>query len=506
MSEETQQPVTYEMLAKALFENYESIYDVDMQTNAYNVFHESSSYRQLNLTSHGDDFFKAMRSEVASVIAAQDQQHVFKRLSKEALAEGVRNNRVYSFVYRINRDGQQVFHQLRAVAQPIGDSDHVLIGVRDVNSLIRQQLAYRDEIDARRQKERNYLKAILDASAAYIDVNLTTDEILERSSNRDEGVPPSLKAALVDHPTSSYSELQSMICEEFVCDNKDRYRTVCSRAYLLGCFERGERRASVEFTVEDGADEQPFREVFYLYRENTTGDFRALCVVYDLTQQQKKDREIRQLNYELHLSRIRNSTSQMKPHFLYNVLGSIQEILLEDPVYASELLENFTFYLRGCIKAMDSDRPVSFSQEIENIKAYANIEKMRFGDRLAIHYDLEEVDFPILPLSVQPLVENAIRHGIYQRKLEGGSVNIRSWAERDYWIVQVEDTGVGFDIEDFEHRLRHAETDSSGLKNIRFRLEKVMGASLKMESAIGKGTTATIRIPRKGTEHASNHS
>ena len=497
MTQNQQQSVTYEMLARALFENYESIYDIDVETHAYNVFHESSSYRQLKLTSHGENFFETFPQEVARVVCPQDQHHVLARLEKEALLEGVNNNDHYSFVYRIERDGRQIFHQLRATSQMVEGSQHIIMGVRDVDALIKQQIAFRDEIDARQQKEHNYLKAILDAATAYIDANLTTDEVLKQSSTKEEGNAVPFMKPSERGTFSSYDALQTWISENIVCENREKYREICSRDYLLRCFMNGERRTSVRFSIDDGARARPFREVFYLYREHTSGDIHALCVAYDLTQQQKRDRDIAELEYELHLSRIRNSTSQMKPHFLYNVLGSIQEVILENPIYASELLENFTFYLRGCLKAMDSDRPVPFVQEIENIKSYTSIEKMRFGNKLIIRYDLEEVDFEILPLSVQPLVENAIRHGIYQRKTDGGLVTIRSWAEDDKWVVQVEDTGVGFDVDKLEQQILRGETDSSGLKNIRFRLEKVMGTSLHLRSVVGKGTTATIHIPRK---------
>ncbi len=490
--------LTYEVLARALFENYESIYEIDMETNAYNVFHQSRSYQLLKLTSHGDDFFGTLPVEVGRVVHPQDQQHVIKRLSKEALREGTRKNRVYSFVYRIERDGKERYHQLRATLQPIDDKEFVLVGVRDVDTLIRQQLAYRDEIDARRQKESNYLKAILDTAAAYIDANLTTDQILEHSSNRAEDIVKAFRQSPAGDAHRSYSTFQEWLCTTSVREKLDEYRTASSREHLLQCFNSGERRTSVHFSVDVAGCNLPCREVFFLYREHASGDVHALCVIYDLTEHQQRENEIRELTSALQLSRIRNSTSQMKPHFLYNVLGSIQEIILEDPAYASDLLENFTFYLRGCIKAMDSDQPVAFSRELENIKAYVNIEKMRFGHKLTVNYDLEELDFPILPLCVQPLVENAIRHGIYQRKDAGGTVNVRTWAERDAWIVQVEDNGVGFDEGELEHRLRTSDSDSSGLKNIRFRLENVLGATLDMASAIGRGTTATIRVPRKG--------
>ena len=187
----------------------------------------------------------------------------------------------------------------------------------------------------------------------------------------------------------------------------------------------------------------------------------------------------------------------MHPHFLYNSLGSIQEVILIDPKYASDLLGDFTVHLRSCVRAMSSDDPIRFEEELKNIKAYVNIEKMRFGEKLSIKYDIETTDFNVLPLSIQPLVENAIRHGIYHRGRSGGTVALRTRKGRDEWVVQVEDNGVGFDIEKLTREIRDRKRDSTGLFNIRFRLEKILGATVELDSSIGLGTNVTIKIPKK---------
>ena len=168
-----------------------------------------------------------------------------------------------------------------------------------------------------------------------------------------------------------------------------------------------------------------------------------------------------------------------------------------NPEYASDLLGDFTVHLRSCIRAMTKDEPLSFSQELENVKAYINIEKMRFGNKLKAHYELGNTRFSILPLTVQPLVENAIRHGIYGRGIKGGDVYIRTKETTDFWIVEVEDNGVGFDVDDFERKQRTGQGESTGIKNIKFRLEKVMGADLKVKSVPGEGSCITIYVPRR---------
>ena len=210
---------------------------------------------------------------------------------------------------------------------------------------------------------------------------------------------------------------------------------------------------------------------------------------------------MRRIEKELQLSRIRNFTSQMQPHFLYNALGSIQEIILEDPEYASELIGDFTVHLRSCIRAMSSDAPIPFDQELSNIRAYVNIEKMRLGQKLRVVYDTEKRNFSILPLSVQPLVENAIRHGIYERGEKGGTVTIRTEELPDHWLVTVEDDGVGFDTGMLETDIADGKKDSTGIKNIMFRLDTVMHASVSIQSKIGTGTALAITIPKESAQN-----
>ena len=145
---------------------------------------------------------------------------------------------------------------------------------------------------------------------------------------------------------------------------------------------------------------------------------------------------------------------------------------------------------------MSNDEPVLFSQELENIKAYVNIEKMRFGDKLSVEYKVEADTFPILPLSVQPLVENAIRHGIYEKGKEGGKVTVHTREEQNDWIVLVEDNGVGFDVNSYLENMKNPDRDATGLKNLMFRLNKVLQASVELKSKPEEGTTVMIRIPK----------
>lgn len=499
--------IDYELIAKVLFENYETIYDIDLETSAYNSFHESEAYKKLRLDKSGEDFFNVLPARLKEIVAEEDQEYVFNMLKRDNLIKALQKEKYYSFIYRIKRGDKNIYHQIRATFQPTDDGMHIYLGVRNIDNMMRKEIAQRDELSYMHQKEANHMKAVLASAAAYMEANLSKDILLEKSDDNAEEEKRFIRKLPSIEEIPRYSSLHEWICKNIVVENTEKYRKIGSPEYLLKCFNEGELRTSIQFSVytrEGGV--QPCREVFFLYKEQETEDVHVFCVIYDLTEQQKKEQEMEKLEYELRMSRIRNFTSQMQPHFLYNALGSIQEVMLMDPEYASELLGYFTVHLRSCVRAMTKDEPLAFSQELENIKAYVSIEKMRFGEKLSVEYDTQATRFSILPLTIQPLVENAIRHGIYGRGNEGGSVYVRTKEEFDKWVVEVEDTGVGFDVEEYYMKQQTGEGDSTGLKNIRFRLEKVMGASMKIESKKGTGTKVSVIIPKKEVDDESDNS
>ena len=223
-----------------------------------------------------------------------------------------------------------------------------------------------------------------------------------------------------------------------------------------------------------------------------TGIMYGYSVVYDISGLAS---EIETLTDELEDAKVKNSLSQMQPHFLYNALASIREIILIDPEYASELIVDFTTHLRACIKTMSSNDLIPFSHELENIHAYTNIEKMRFGEKLKVEYSVACDDFMIVPLSIQPIVENAIRHGIYERGAKGGTVSISTYNGGGDYVICVKDDGVGFDYEKMKAEVESGQRDSTGISSLVFRLEKMLNAKVEIESNIGCGTEVTVRIP-----------
>ena len=204
------------------------------------------------------------------------------------------------------------------------------------------------------------------------------------------------------------------------------------------------------------------------------------------------------LNAKLAESRIATMISQIQPHFIYNTLGTIEQLCITDPKAASKLVRNFSLYLRGNFSELDKKKPITFSQEMNHVKHYTDIEQVRFPD-MTIKYDLRSVEFLLPALSVQPLVENAIKHGLMGLE-EGGIVTISAYETDEDYIVEVLDDGVGFDM-----NVGYDETKHVGIKNIRGRIETMCGGSLTIESEIGSGTKATIRIPKGGAENDSHY-
>jgi len=202
--------------------------------------------------------------------------------------------------------------------------------------------------------------------------------------------------------------------------------------------------------------------------------------------------EMAKLHYEEELNKSQKMLllSQIHPHFIFNALSSMRQMCNDE--HLSNLIMDFSSYLRMNIDTMTNDEIIPFEKEIEHTKAYLRIEQIRFGRRLSVFYNFEVTDFDIPPLTLQPLVENAVVHGVCQKR-GGGKVVIGSIDRKNYYEIIVEDDGVGFDPDSFEK-------DSQvhvGMENVRQRLKMMCGGKIEVNSEKGKGTVVTIRIPKK---------
>lgn len=205
---------------------------------------------------------------------------------------------------------------------------------------------------------------------------------------------------------------------------------------------------------------------------------------------------------ELLYSELAFLKAQIKPHFIYNALSVIDAFVTVEPHKAKELLYSLTDYLRGSFHFENINGLTPLTEELETVKAYVHIEKARFQDKLYVEYDIDEsISLSIPILTIQPLVENAIRHGIL-KKPNGGTVILRIFIETPFIVIEVKDDGVGIDSETLRTMFAKGDmTKGVGLSNINRRLHLIYGRGLEIRSELGLGTTVTIRIIGKTGTH-----
>ena len=191
--------------------------------------------------------------------------------------------------------------------------------------------------------------------------------------------------------------------------------------------------------------------------------------------------------------RIRIMRTQIQPHFLYNTIATFKALAKKDPDKAEAVAEKFGVYLRENLDSLNVNGCIPVEKELEHTRTYAEIEMVRF-ENIRVDYDLQDLAFSVPPLSLQPLVENAIRHGVRIR--EEGLVRVSTRRTAEGHEIVVEDNGEGFDARAVEQ----AEGKHIGIRNVRERIEKMCGGTLTIDSRIGEGTTVTIRIPAKEAE------
>ena len=211
-------------------------------------------------------------------------------------------------------------------------------------------------------------------------------------------------------------------------------------------------------------------------------------ILSDQTEQYiEKERENAQLRTDIMLS-------QIQPHFLYNALGAIQELCDSDPKTAGAATAKFARYLQGNMRSLSESGAVAFEAELQHTKAYLELEQLRFMDKLIVRYDVTCRDFRLPTLTLQPIAENAVRHGARGKK-GVGTVTVATREYPDCWEITVTDDGPGFDPDN--PTPRNDGRAHIGIQNVRERLRSISGGDLRIESELGKGTRATIILPKR---------
>lgn len=217
----------------------------------------------------------------------------------------------------------------------------------------------------------------------------------------------------------------------------------------------------------------------------------SLLLIY-IVLQQEQEKQLIEKELELSDSRIKVMVSQIQPHFLYNTLNSIYHLCEKDSRMAQQAISDFSDYLRMNLKSLDYTGPIPFKEELRHVKTYLHLEKMRFEEDLRVEYDIGTDDFLLPALTIQPLVENAVKHGIIPKK-GGGTVTLTTREESECYRVIIADDGVGF-----VPGIKKEDGKSHvGIRNVRQRLREMCRAELDIESALGKGTRMTITLPKE---------
>lgn len=196
--------------------------------------------------------------------------------------------------------------------------------------------------------------------------------------------------------------------------------------------------------------------------------------------------------------RIKIMMSQIQPHFLYNTLSTIQSLCVTDPKKAFHTTEMFGTYLRHNIDFLEQPELIELKKELEHTKIYAQIEMIRFP-KISVEYDIKADDFKLPPLTIQPMVENAIRHGV--RGMDDGKITVSTRDEDGFYIVDIKDNGKGFDPQ----TLAEQEGTHIGVANVRQRIEDMCSGTLEINSEEGKGTEIIIRIPHTRRRKYENY-
>ncbi len=189
--------------------------------------------------------------------------------------------------------------------------------------------------------------------------------------------------------------------------------------------------------------------------------------------------------------------AQISPHFVYNALTAIESYIRSDPERARELLIGFADFIRYTFRAHG---PYStLAEELRLVETYLELERARFGDRLDVTLRVAPEVLPVaMPcLTLQPLVENAVRHGI-ERAGGDGHISLIVQDSDTEALITVEDDGVGMDPDRLRDQLAGRMTDGIGLRNVDERLRRVFGPDfgLRVETEVGLGTRVVLRVPK----------
>lgn len=298
-----------------------------------------------------------------------------------------------------------------------------------------------------------------------------------------------LKDFVINHPEFVNIDIETSkeYCVEIKCKQKHFFAEL-SKIYYINEKSKPERAEASEKQYND-------KNIF----------LGTLITIKDITNYKEYNQKMKTTADEAislaEANEISFLQAQIKPHFLYNTLNTISSLILAEPDAAKELTADLSDFLRSSFFFDNSKELIHIKEELETIEAFARIEKARYGDRLNFEIiNKQRLDVLIPRLVIQPLVENAIKHGI-QKKEAGGSVILKISQMGEEILVEVTDDGVGIAQECVSGLLlRNDKEHGIGLSNIDKRLYNYYGKGLIIKSQIGKGTSVSFCIPKTNRE------
>ncbi|MBR5364927.1 MAG: histidine kinase [Clostridia bacterium] len=202
-----------------------------------------------------------------------------------------------------------------------------------------------------------------------------------------------------------------------------------------------------------------------------------------------RERDLRKKEEELRSAKVKTMMNQIRPHFIYNTLSSVYVLCRDDPPRAMEVIRDFTAYLQANFTAISAENLIAFTDELRHTKAYLAVEAIRYGDKLTVEFDTQHTAFRLPALTLQPLVENAVKHGL-GKGIGPEHITVRTRSEDGRAVITVEDDGPGIGPESEDSGVH------VGLSNVRERLELMCGGTLDTAPRPDGGTIVTVMIPR----------
>lgn len=266
----------------------------------------------------------------------------------------------------------------------------------------------------------------------------------------------------------------------------------------IGCVNKNCKLASsIVIPLSDGLETKGVLKVYKTNSTITPQDVELAKGIANICSTQLELNRLEDVSKASTQLEIKALQSQINPHFLFNAINTIVSLIRTSPESARNLLIHLSDYFR--MNMQNNKEFIPIEKELDHVKAYLIIEKARFGDRLNIHYELDcNMNFMIPPLIIQPLVENAVKHGIHNN-INGGDIIIRIIDDKEKICIKIIDNGIGMSKETLSLVNSHSDEQGIGISNVYKRIKSYYGdtASFDIDSELSHGTTVSINFCKR---------